>query len=76
MFETERAEFHRIDPGHERADQNAERDAEKGEHAGGERARETPEQVVEFPDRRGAHDGAVAGLVVAHDDIGDERRQR
>ena len=76
MLEHDGAQAFLIEPRHVDADVEAEGHGGEGEHAGEEGAGEAAEQIVELVDAGGADDRAVAGVVVAHDDVGDEGRAR
>ena len=75
ILRPERAQLHRIEPWHEAPDQDAERHAGEGDHAGNKGAAKASEQIVELAHRRRADDGAKARFVVAHHDIGHKRRE-
>jgi hypothetical protein len=63
-----------VHPGHQRAHEDAQRHEQERQRDRREGAGEPSEQVVELADRGRADDRAVASLVVAHDDVGDEGR--
>ncbi len=73
--QVERPEHLGIEPRHRGAEDHAERRAQEQQATCQERAREATEQVVEARQACRMNDGAESGLVVAHHDVGDERRQ-
>ncbi|MND74188.1 hypothetical protein D3C80_657760 [compost metagenome] len=65
-----------VHPRHQRADQNAQRDAQEGQGHHGEGAEEAAIEVVELRQPAGLDHGTEARRGVAHHDIGDDGRRR
>ena len=65
-----------IKPRHERADDHRQRNGEHDNQAGEKRAEETAEQIVELVDLRRADHRRETGLIIADDNVSDERDDR